>query len=295
MERNLVLKRSMIIGLAGLCGLATTASAQTATTTTITARYVPVLGIVYRIKLPGTKNTCDLPSHVEFSWNQVGPKGDTGPAGAAVSPGAPGANGLAGATGPAGPTGTTGPAGPTGATGPSGLAGAAGATGAPREKGAKGDKGDAGAAGAKGDTGNTGPTGATGAKGDKGDTGATGAPGAGEAQLTMLGAATLEGPSGATTVVPVQVSVDGTLTEPVTVTFMYESISGSGRVFFANSATVVFEPGGAHTYTLAVAVLGNDTPDPDEVVLIHAITSSPRLALAKGTAIERFVDDDPKP
>jgi len=58
-------------------------SAQT-TDQILYACYIPLVGVVYRIKAPGLPTACLLKSHIEFSWNAQGPKGDrgdTGPAG----------------------------------------------------------------------------------------------------------------------------------------------------------------------------------------------------------------------
>ncbi|MGH7618878.1 MAG: tail fiber protein, partial [Gemmatimonadaceae bacterium] len=83
--------------------------------------YVPLTGTTYRISpdgsIPNLRPTCSSPSHVSFSWNQVGPAGAPG------ANGANGANGATGPTGPQGPQGPIGPAGPQGATGPQGPAG----------------------------------------------------------------------------------------------------------------------------------------------------------------------------
>jgi hypothetical protein len=58
--------------------------AQTTGDQVIHACYVPLVGLVYRIKAPGLPTACLARSHVEFEWNAQGPKGDrgeTGPAG----------------------------------------------------------------------------------------------------------------------------------------------------------------------------------------------------------------------
>jgi hypothetical protein len=46
--------------------------------TTYYACYVPSSGTVYRIKTADTPSACTKPTHVEFSWNHQGPKGDPG-------------------------------------------------------------------------------------------------------------------------------------------------------------------------------------------------------------------------
>src|SRR4051812_19950111 len=88
-------------------------SAQAVTAQTYTACYIPVAGVVYRIKTINTPPNCLVTTgplaHIEFSWNAQGPYGPTGPAGP------PGMNGSPGATGP------QGPAGPQGATGAQGA------------------------------------------------------------------------------------------------------------------------------------------------------------------------------
>jgi hypothetical protein len=55
------------------------APAQTTTTSPVySACYIPLVGVVYRIKAPSLPTACLSKTHVEFSWNQVGPKGDRG-------------------------------------------------------------------------------------------------------------------------------------------------------------------------------------------------------------------------
>lgn len=44
------------------------------------ACYIPHIGLVYRIKEPGLRSECRR-RHVEFSWNEKGPRGDPGPPG----------------------------------------------------------------------------------------------------------------------------------------------------------------------------------------------------------------------
>ncbi|MEA2706776.1 MAG: hypothetical protein QOH22_1564, partial [Gemmatimonadaceae bacterium] len=58
-------------------------SAQTTGDQVLHACYIPLVGVVYRIKAPGLPNACLARSHVEFSWNTQGPKGDRGDAGPA--------------------------------------------------------------------------------------------------------------------------------------------------------------------------------------------------------------------
>ena len=77
------------------------------------ACYVPGSGTVYRVRERDTKQDCNSPEHVLFSWNAQGPqgpKGDPGPAGPA---GASGEKGEKGDPGPQGPQGESG----TGVTG----------------------------------------------------------------------------------------------------------------------------------------------------------------------------------
>ena len=71
-------KRSTLIGLTTVFLAAATAGAQG---TVIYACYVPG-GSIYRIKVPGGKQECDSRTHVEFSWNDQGLKGDKGDPGA---------------------------------------------------------------------------------------------------------------------------------------------------------------------------------------------------------------------
>src|SRR5690242_16136215 len=54
------------------------------------ACYVPTTGTTYRIKTADTRDKCAASSHVEFSWNQVGPQGPQGPQGPAGPQGAQG-------------------------------------------------------------------------------------------------------------------------------------------------------------------------------------------------------------
>jgi len=62
------------------------------------ACYIPLVGVVYRIKAPGLPTACLSRYHVEFQWNAQGPKGDRGETGA---PGPAGNLALAGQTCPA--------------------------------------------------------------------------------------------------------------------------------------------------------------------------------------------------
>ncbi|MDQ3997858.1 MAG: hypothetical protein M3303_12680, partial [Gemmatimonadota bacterium] len=47
------------------------------------ACYTPTTGTVYRIGEPGQPTTCAKSTHVEFSWNAVGPAGAQGEKGVA--------------------------------------------------------------------------------------------------------------------------------------------------------------------------------------------------------------------
>ena len=67
------------------------------------ACYVPVTGLVYRIKEPGLPSSCFSTKHVEFSWAS-----DTSPG--SGSEGVPGPTGPQGPPGPTGPPGSPGPA-----------------------------------------------------------------------------------------------------------------------------------------------------------------------------------------
>jgi len=76
------------------------AAAQTATEPQVySACYVPGVGAVYRIKTAGLPQACVGRAHVEFSWNQAGPKGAKGDQG---EPGIPGNLALAGKSCPTG-------------------------------------------------------------------------------------------------------------------------------------------------------------------------------------------------
>ena len=44
----------------------------------LTACYVPDVGVVYRIQAAGLPDECTETTHVEFSWNMVGPAGPQG-------------------------------------------------------------------------------------------------------------------------------------------------------------------------------------------------------------------------
>jgi hypothetical protein len=90
------------------------AAAQSSAPRTLHACYVPVSGVVYRIKAPGLPQECFTSRHVQFTWVDQGAPGPAGPAGP------PGADGAAGPPGPAGPDGAAGPPGPDGAVGPPG-------------------------------------------------------------------------------------------------------------------------------------------------------------------------------
>jgi len=80
-------KRILFSSSAVLCLLTTSTGAAAAQTTgdqVLYACYIPLVGVVYRIKAPGLPQACLAKSHVEFQWNAQGPKGDrgdTGPAG----------------------------------------------------------------------------------------------------------------------------------------------------------------------------------------------------------------------
>ena len=87
---------------------------QTSQPTTYRACVVPSSGTIYRIGEPGTPSACTKSSHVEITWNQVGPQGPAG---------TPGAQGPAGAQGPIGEKGPAGDQGPAGAAGQEGPAG----------------------------------------------------------------------------------------------------------------------------------------------------------------------------
>jgi hypothetical protein len=74
----------LCLGVAALVFLSapTAASAQT-TGDVLHACYIPLIGVVYRIKAPGLPVQCLSKYHVEFQWNAQGPKGDRGETGAA--------------------------------------------------------------------------------------------------------------------------------------------------------------------------------------------------------------------
>ena len=135
-----------IMGPNGLSAQTTTPPAPTV----YRACYTPTTGTVYRIGEPGQPTSCAKSTHIEFSWNAVGPIGAQG------EKGAPGDKGEKGDKGDAGPAG---PEGAPGKNGVDGQPGRDGATGAPGEKGDKGDQGETG------DAGPTGPDGEGGAPG----------------------------------------------------------------------------------------------------------------------------------
>jgi hypothetical protein len=85
----------LLASIAGLVlALTGKASAQTtAAPETYFACYIPLVGVVYRIKATGLPTACLSKTHVEFHWNQVGPKGDQGEKG---DPGVAGNLALAG-------------------------------------------------------------------------------------------------------------------------------------------------------------------------------------------------------
>ena len=84
------------------------------------ACYVRASGTVYRIKEPGTPDSCRSRRHIEFSWNEAGAQG---PEGSEGPPGPPGPDGPEGSEGPPGPPGPDGPEGPEGPPGPPGPEG----------------------------------------------------------------------------------------------------------------------------------------------------------------------------
>jgi len=49
----------------------------------IHACYIPLVGVIYRIKAAGLPTACLAKSHIEFEWNAQGPKGDRGDVGPA--------------------------------------------------------------------------------------------------------------------------------------------------------------------------------------------------------------------
>jgi hypothetical protein len=51
------------------------------------ACYIPLVGVVYRIKAPGLPTACLARTHVEFEWNARGERGETGATGATGAPG----------------------------------------------------------------------------------------------------------------------------------------------------------------------------------------------------------------
>ena len=62
---------------------ATEASAQATADQVLHACYIPLVGVVYRIKAPGLPTACLGRNHVEFEWNQTGPRGEKGEPGIA--------------------------------------------------------------------------------------------------------------------------------------------------------------------------------------------------------------------
>ena len=67
--------------------------AQTEEPNVLHACYIPHVGLVYRIKEPGLRSECQR-RHVEFSWNEKGPKGDQGDPGPPGPPGPSNGGGL---------------------------------------------------------------------------------------------------------------------------------------------------------------------------------------------------------
>jgi hypothetical protein len=57
------------------------AIAQTTGDQVLYACYIPLVGVVYRIKEPGLPVACLGRNHVEFHWNAQGPRGERGEAG----------------------------------------------------------------------------------------------------------------------------------------------------------------------------------------------------------------------
>ncbi|HET9637012.1 MAG TPA: hypothetical protein VFP26_13880 [Gemmatimonadaceae bacterium] len=75
-----------------LLALPTAVGAQTTGDDIIHACYIPLVGVVYRIKAPGLPAACLGKSHVEFQWNSQGIKGDRGDPGPAGNLGLSGQN-----------------------------------------------------------------------------------------------------------------------------------------------------------------------------------------------------------
>src|SRR5262245_24885499 len=82
--------------VAALCLTGVARSPIAAQGTIIHACYVPLVGVVYRIKEPNLPQACLAPFHVEFQWNSQGLKGDKG------DPGSPATLPFAGQSCPSG-------------------------------------------------------------------------------------------------------------------------------------------------------------------------------------------------
>ena len=89
--RDATLQLAVAVGVAAVLPLTVPmdARAQDGAPKVIVACYLPHSGIVYRIGEEGLKEECRGKKHVEFSFNDRGPKGDPGP------PGDPGKDGEA--------------------------------------------------------------------------------------------------------------------------------------------------------------------------------------------------------
>ena len=93
---------AVFVALMVIAGWGASPLAAQASPEKLYACYVPASGTVYRIKVPGGKEACTAPTHVEFSWNESGeqgPKGDPGDPGPKGDPGDPGPAGADGRDG----------------------------------------------------------------------------------------------------------------------------------------------------------------------------------------------------
>lgn len=96
-SRCLVRLLAVLPGLAALLMPLRPARAQTDDLPeVIHACYLPNVGLIYRIKAPGTPTKCLSPTHIEFTWNKQGPPGPQGEPGADGAPGPQGPPGVSG-------------------------------------------------------------------------------------------------------------------------------------------------------------------------------------------------------
>ena len=111
--------------------------------------------------------------------------------------------------------------------------------------------------------------------------------------VSISGASIAEGNSG-TTPANFQVTMAGTINQPVTLA--YSVVAGTASAFsdFDNSASPVTIPAGGQTQTIAVPVFGDNTFEPDETFTVN-LNSSLNAFIVNGQALGTILNDDQTP